>query len=317
MKLSEKIVNLRRQNGWSQDELAGRLGVSRQSVSKWEGGQSTPDIERIIQLSRIFDVTTDYLLKDDEEEMVHSGGEDLDVNRVTAEQADEFLDAMRRQGRNIAIGSMLCVLSPVALILGGGFSESYAPRLEDLAGGIGVAVLLLLVAIAVVLFITGSAFTRPWKFITEGDFTLSHETREYIRSRDRERTPVISKLIAIGVAMCVISVLPLIVAGCMDAADHICILCVALMLTVVAVAVFLFCTAGMERSSIDQLLKDGDYAPKSKTLKRIEGAYWSIITAAYLLVSFYTMKWGMTWIIWPVAACAFGAVEAIFGGKAD
>lgn len=68
MFLADKIINLRKKAGWSQEELAGRLGVTRQSVSKWEGAQSVPDIEKIVQLSRLFSVTTDYLLKDELEE---------------------------------------------------------------------------------------------------------------------------------------------------------------------------------------------------------------------------------------------------------
>ena len=75
MFLADKIINLRKKAGWSQEELAGRLGVTRQSVSKWEGAQSVPDIEKIVQLSRLFSVTTDYLLKDELEEpepVVHS-----------------------------------------------------------------------------------------------------------------------------------------------------------------------------------------------------------------------------------------------------
>lgn len=46
MFLADKIINLRKKAGWSQEELAGRLGVTRQSVSKWEGAQSVPDIEK-------------------------------------------------------------------------------------------------------------------------------------------------------------------------------------------------------------------------------------------------------------------------------
>ena len=63
MILADKIMELRKKAGWSQEELAAQLGVSRQSVSKWEGAQSVPDMEKIVQLSRLFDVTTDYLLR--------------------------------------------------------------------------------------------------------------------------------------------------------------------------------------------------------------------------------------------------------------
>ena len=62
MILADKIITLRKKAGWSQEELAQKLDVSRQSVSKWESAQSMPDIDKILQLSSLFSVTTDCLL---------------------------------------------------------------------------------------------------------------------------------------------------------------------------------------------------------------------------------------------------------------
>ena len=64
MTLAEKIQALRKQSGMSQEQLAERITVSRQAVSKWELGESFPDIDNVVQLSKIFSVSTDYLLKD-------------------------------------------------------------------------------------------------------------------------------------------------------------------------------------------------------------------------------------------------------------
>lgn len=68
MIFAEKLVQMRKKAGWSQEELAAQMNVSRQSVSKWEGAQSIPDLEKIIHLSKLFNVSTDYLLKDEMEE---------------------------------------------------------------------------------------------------------------------------------------------------------------------------------------------------------------------------------------------------------
>ena len=65
MNLADKIIEERKKNGWSQEELASKLGVSRQAVSKWESSGSIPDLQRILQMSELFGVTTDYLLKDE------------------------------------------------------------------------------------------------------------------------------------------------------------------------------------------------------------------------------------------------------------
>ena len=65
MILADKITALRKKAGWSQEELAEQLGVTRPSVSKWEGAQSVPDMDKVVQMSRLFGVTTDFLLKDE------------------------------------------------------------------------------------------------------------------------------------------------------------------------------------------------------------------------------------------------------------
>lgn len=70
MTLNEKIYELRKNAGYSQETLAEKTGVSRQSVSKWETGESVPEIDKIVALSKIFSVTTDYLLNDDYSEEV-------------------------------------------------------------------------------------------------------------------------------------------------------------------------------------------------------------------------------------------------------
>ena len=68
MILADKIMQLRKQKGWSQEELAEKLGISRQSVSKWESGMSVPDLDKILKLGELFAVSTDYLLKEEMEE---------------------------------------------------------------------------------------------------------------------------------------------------------------------------------------------------------------------------------------------------------
>ena len=71
MTLSEKLYNLRRKQGLSQEKLAERLDCSRQVISKWENGMTTPDVEMLQKYSDLFDVSIDYLVKEDMEETSH------------------------------------------------------------------------------------------------------------------------------------------------------------------------------------------------------------------------------------------------------
>ena len=91
MILADKVMALRKKNGWSQEELAEKLNISRQSVSKWESGASIPDIDKIIALSGLFGVSTDYLLKDNLEKELPS--ETDDVYEVEKERAVSLEEA--------------------------------------------------------------------------------------------------------------------------------------------------------------------------------------------------------------------------------
>ena len=91
MIFADKLIALRKKAGYSQEELAQQLNVTRQSVSKWEGAQSVPDIEKILQISKLFGVTTDYLLKDEMGEPEYAESEPTPLRRVTLEQANAAL----------------------------------------------------------------------------------------------------------------------------------------------------------------------------------------------------------------------------------
>ena len=89
MNISDKIQLLRRENGWSQDELAEKLGVSRQSVSKWESGKALPDSEKVLAIAQLFDVSTDFLLKDDMEPVFEEAAEPQEIENSDKPQEPE------------------------------------------------------------------------------------------------------------------------------------------------------------------------------------------------------------------------------------
>lgn len=104
MTFSDKLIALRKKAGWSQEELAERLNVSRQSVSKWESAQSMPDIDKILQLSSLFSVTTDCLLKDTQDDPQPAAAQTPSpLPRVTLAQAEDYLT--KAQGQRAADGA--------------------------------------------------------------------------------------------------------------------------------------------------------------------------------------------------------------------
>ncbi|MBQ6949029.1 MAG: helix-turn-helix transcriptional regulator, partial [Firmicutes bacterium] len=162
MKLADKIMTLRRQQGWSQETLAEKLDVTRQSVSKWESAQSVPDLDKILALSELFGVTTDYLLKEDSSDDEIAGNRfaepvverNSDARLVDLPEAKEFLELKRQSASKIAAATALCILCPIPLMILMALVEEHVISMsEDAAGALGVILLLGMVAAAVAVFI--------------------------------------------------------------------------------------------------------------------------------------------------------------------
>ncbi|MBQ4648008.1 MAG: helix-turn-helix transcriptional regulator, partial [Clostridia bacterium] len=92
------MIRLRKKNGWSQEDLADKMSVSRQAVSKWEGAQTIPDLEKILQLSILFGVTTDYLLKDEIEdvELTNDTSSDTTIKKISIEEANAYIEQRKK-----------------------------------------------------------------------------------------------------------------------------------------------------------------------------------------------------------------------------
>ena len=103
MIFADKLIQLRKKSGWSQEELAEQMNVTRQSVSKWEGSQSVPDLEKIVRLSELFGVSTDYLLKDEIEHTEHPNfsKDTPSIKRVSMEEANAFLSVKARDRKSV------------------------------------------------------------------------------------------------------------------------------------------------------------------------------------------------------------------------
>lgn len=185
MTFSDKLIALRKKAGWSQEELAERLNVSRQSVSKWESAQSMPDIDKILQLSSLFSVTTDCLLKDTQDDTQPAAAQTPSpLPRVTLTQAEDYLTKAQANAPQMALATALCIVSPIPLLALGTVSELGLLGLDDnLAGGLGMIALLVLVAVAVVLFMQCGAAVREYEFLEKEPIETEHGVTALVRER--------------------------------------------------------------------------------------------------------------------------------------
>lgn len=322
MILAEKIMEERKKNGWSQEELAEKLSVSRQAVSKWESAQSIPDLQRVIQLSEIFGVSTDYLLKDECEtpqpiEGVEPSDKDFPLKKVSVEEANDFMEVRKKNAPKIAAAVASCIVSPSVLIFLAGLSEAQIGNIsEGVAASVGLVCLLGFVAAAVFTFISCGMQTKRFEFLENECFETAYGVEGLAKEKLKNYEGTFTRGIAVGVVLCIVAAIPLLVAACMDAPDVVCTSFVSLLLILVACGVYMIIRVGMIKGSYDILLQEGDYTISEKKLKKksdaFSGAYWCIATAIYLGWSFWTMRWDFTWIIWPVAGVLFAAVSGIF-----
>jgi len=321
MILADKIIENRKKNGWSQEELAEKLGVSRQSVSKWESAQAIPDMKKILQLSEVFGVSTDYLIKDEIEEKpamelapVDNGLEET-VRSVSMEEAVTFLKYNETASRWISTGVMICILSPVLLILLGGLAEAGFIQMEESIAELGgTAILLIMIAAAVGIFIREGMRGKQYEYLEKIDIDTEYGVNGMVKERRDAYAETHSRRLIIGVMLCIISAVPLLAAHAVrysNNTDLFPILGVVLLLTMCAVGVKLIVLTCTRQGGFDRLLEEGDYTRLNKKAGKYDGIYWAIATAVYLGWSFATSRWELTWMVWPVAGVLFAAYREI------
>ena len=323
MILADKIIELRKKNGWSQEELAEKVGVSRQSVSKWEGALSVPDLDKILLMSPIFGVSTDYLLKDEFGEPEYTetknapAAEETPLRRVSMEEAASFLEAKKQTAPKIALAVFLCIVSPIVLILMGGLSgEGLIAMSENAAGGIGLITLIVLVAAAIALFVTCGAKTEKYEYLDKEPIELEYGVSGMVKERQSRMSEAHTRDTVLGICLCVLSVVP-IFAGMFSENETYAVIGICGLLLMVACGVLVLIRSGILWESTQKLLQEGDYTVAEKEMSKkiapIVTVYWLLATAGYLAWSFWTGAWERTWIVWPVAGVLFGAIMAIVG----
>lgn len=336
MILADKIIQLRKKNSWSQEELAELMGVSRQAVCKWEGAQSIPDINRLIQLSKLFNVSIDYLLKDEIEEVIYntdvvhdeSVTEEKNLKRyVSMEEANAFLQIKEETSGKIAFGVFLCILSPIAMFLLAGAAEgNLIPMTEDMAGGLGVVILLLIIAPAVAIFIQCGMKTSPYEFLENEEIETQYGVTGMVKERREHFRDKYMRNLIIGVILCIFAAIPLFGVAMMDTKEFYEVISLCLTFLIAAIGVVFIVKVSIPWEAMKKLLQEGDYSIAEKAKKRkgndfvglISGIYWLICVAFYLGMGFIQGEWGTARWFWPIAGVLFPVVLFIcelFGNK--
>lgn len=313
MILADKIIELRKRAGMSQEELAEKLDVSRQSVSKWESAQSMPDLNRILKIAEIFSVSTDTLLKEEidlsqiqntsnfEAESAHDDMEPP-ARRVTMAEANEFLLKTKSHSIRTSLGIALIIFSVMMPVIFDILSMG-----SDFAEDIGVVFMFLLIAAGVGLIVYSSIIMRPFNFLSHERIDTEYGVEGMVKEKQSKYQLKHALYIVIGIAIIILSpIFPIIFDAIESKSIDFDSLGAVFMFAFIAVGVYIIVHTSMINSVFKLLLEDREQLYENKTkdhrTAKVMSIYWLTITAVYLGYSFISFDWGRSWIIWPVAA---------------
>ena len=317
MTLAEKIMKYRKEMGWSQEDLADKLNISRQSVSKWESGTSTPELNKIILLADIFRVSIDALVKEDLEDSVTiESDKKVALRKMSMDDVTRY-EALRNQktkivARNVAIFIYACV--PLFFLL----ALSQVEQLNIPTGisvGIGLACMFIMVLIAISGFIRTEVNRTDFELFEKQAFTLDYGIKEIYQEKSKHYRSTRGRKIFISISMIMLSVLLPIISGIYHFSSMTVLLMLGIMILIFGASVALIINTASKYNTYQSILQEGVYSTKAKKeiplYQKCGVIYWPIVLDIYLAWSFGSSDWGKTWIVWPISAILFVALMGL------
>ena len=310
MTFGENLQFLRKRAGLTQEELAEKMEVSRQSVSKWESNAAYPEMDAILRLCDLFGVDMDTFLRGD-------------VSRRFGEDTAGYDKHMNAFSKAIAGGVGLILLGVTILVtLLIGLTADAEVAVYPL---VGTAILLICIAVAVAVFIVfGMEHNR---FQKKHPAIHPFYTEEQIDAFERRfplliALPVVLILIGVVIQVAIVLVPEL---SNMDNQDKWALLGTSILLLCITVAVTVLVWAGIQKSKYNieeynrQTRQELDPTPERKRMARLIGAVWGsgmvLATALYLPLGFIGELWDFAEVIYPVAALLCAAVTIFLKRK--
>lgn len=319
MILADKIIELRKKNGWSQEELAEQLGVSRQAVSKWEGAQSIPDMERVLAMSRLFGVSTDYLLKDEIEAQQPAEGEERgsSLRCVSMEEANEYLDMKYRAAGRIALVCGLCVLLPMPVLFAGVLLQQ-KQAFSSMVAMLVMLLIPLIVTLTAAVLILHRLDKKFYHDLDREPFETAYGVDGMVRKKRMDFRGVYMRDHLIGIMLMGLCYVPYFILYEfirleMLQQDTGMLISSAAALCMLAAGLALIVRARMINSSYLRLMQEGRYAVLHKEAASSPWVvvYWCAVIAAFLGYTLLTGALGQGLIFLLVMGVLFGALLAL------
>lgn len=314
MILADKIVKLRKQSAWSQEELAEKMNVSRQSVSKWESANSIPDLNKIIMLADIFDVTTDFLLKDEYEDcQPKNESKESSATQISMEQALKYVEQKMAVSVLTTKGVLLCLCSVIPLFFFLAMAETNRLNLTgDMAAGLGVLSILIMVSIGISFFIKTNQYENDTAVIDNEPFELAYGVHSVFQEKLQKFRPQYNLRLSIAIFLFIVSFVPMMFTAMFFKGAGITLIMLIVLMLFIATGIYILSSVSARFEAYNNILRDKtEKSKRSQRAEKLAAFYWPLLTAIFLGWSLWTMNWAVTWIIWPVGAVLFAALVGL------
>lgn len=290
MKLGQKIADLRKKSGLSQEALAEKMNISRQAVSKWESNQSIPDIQKIVDLSELFGVTTDYLLKNGTPSFELPGKSSEEkiekaLPAITDQEIDQYLEVAKKAAHfeSLSIALLFVALATFCLFLSFTFIAS------RISGTIAYTAPIVIIAIALGYFIHAKLMIREFKSITQKKFALTSTQNYLIDSSAHEFRKKNNRRIIIGVVLCILAIIPLILIWTLRLLPDWTWAVLAITFVLLGIASYQFTFYFLRQLAFKTIAGCRKHLPQEEKSLLINGSviFWIVLLLVYYLIRHY------------------------------
>lgn len=283
MKFSENLQKLRKEYGYSQEQLADELGVSRQAVSKWESGNSYPEMATLIAMTELFDTTMDELIE-----------QEVSVEHKMKKK--DYLSFSRKFALAMAVGVTLVMFGIVSVLI----MEEIMPKNSDL------------ITVPFFGFVLGAVIIFVYMGLEKSEFDRELKERGPIEIDASSRKRFIKKFnlgIVIGIALCIFGLIMSLVTehSYGDNSN----LPAIVFFGFIIVAVFLFVYYGVMYDAYDQQIKPEKQIRKEKLSEKISGVIMLSATIIFLICGLIFNLWHPGWVAFPIGGILCGIVSVI------
>ena len=290
MKLGQKIAGLRKKSSLSQEALAEKMNVSRQAVSKWESNQSIPDIEKIVDLSELFGVTTDYLLKNGTPSFELPGKSSEEkiekaLPAITDQEIDQYLEVAKKAAHFESLSIALFFLAIASFCL---FSTLVFIS-HNIFGTVAYIAPIIIIAIALGYFIHAKLMMHEFKSITQNKFALTSTQNDLIDSSAHEFRNKNNRRIVIGVVLCILAIIPLILIWTLHLLPDWEWAVLAITFVLLGIASYQFTFYFLRQLAFKTISGRRKHLPKEEKSLLINGSviFWIVLFLVYYLIRHY------------------------------